>query len=163
MKRLSFRKSLRLGKGDAFVLVVPHLDRKQPKRVTTQQNRVLNAIRRVVLQGKRNSSAEQKETIWQDNLERRSFQREGKHHYEFHLTIDKYAERHLLQKDNLQPRYVQSFVDEGMGINVVLHGYRKDVPLKLEFKMLPFVEIYVHRKFDKPFLDDTFIFPRTDK
>ena len=90
------------------------------------------------MQGVR-GSAEERETIWQDKLKRRSFQREGKEHWEFHLKIDKYAERHLLQKDNLQLRYVKSFVDNGMGIHVVLHGYGTAVPLKLEFKMLPFV------------------------
>ena len=49
-----------------------------------------------------------------------------------------------------------------MGIHVVLHGYGTTVPLKLEFKVLPFVEIYVHRRFDEPFLDDTITFPQTD-
>eukprot|EP00986_Skeletonema_menzelii_P013053 scaffold7400_cov122-Skeletonema_menzelii.AAC.2 len=188
VRRLQFHEILRLTTGNDFILVLPQPSGKRPASVSNRVRAEANSHRKpsnvktdvwetakthwydilyyfqkTVLEGIRGSD-EELDIIHNDELARRCFQRDGQHYYELHLTIKSCSEQETLQQFNLPERTINNFIDKPMnvlgdGFYVQLYGHGTFL---LRFATLPYVEIYVARKREDPYLDDSIgKFPRS--
>ena len=189
MRRLPFEDIVRLKMGDEFFLVFPQPSGKRPpnvsqrvwaeadshrkpdhvskdlwRKVNTQLYAILGDFQKTVLDGIRGSQ-EERVQIFNNELSRRSFQRDRVVYYELHLTVQSCSEEETLRHFDLPERTINHLIEKpksvlGDGFHVQLYGYGSFL---LRFATLPYVEVYVSRKQEDPYLDSSIgNFPRSN-
>ena len=124
MRRLKYPDIVRMARGQEFTLVVPHLDRKQSEDAVISRKEVLNEFRRIVVKaGGWGMNLEQKKTLWESELAKHTFDREGKDHFEFNVRIVNYAERSDLKSKGLEYGIIHELINNNRGIVLELVGY----------------------------------------
>ena len=117
-----------------------------------------------MLDGTSLRTAHARDAAFADAIQECSFQREGKPHVEFHVRLVSYPKRETLQKAGLPNSLLNHFMGEGgNGFYVELIHRRLRKHILVKFKYLPYIEIHMTRSIDAPFLDDSVVFPRSDK
>ena len=72
--------------------------------------------------GNTGMSREEKDGFVSGELDKQSFLQGGKVHHELNIRISNYAERSKLAQNNIPTKYIKTFTDRGMGINVKIFG-----------------------------------------
>lgn len=113
MKRLKYAQVLRLRNSDEVTIVVPEADRRHSILARKFWKLFLSDVRKSILDGLSHLTPDKREDIYVDHLARRSFQREGKTHVEFHVRIVSYPERDVLSKKDLPQTLLNHYLGEG--------------------------------------------------
>ena len=157
---MKYPQVLRLRDSDEFTVVVPCVDLWQSKSAQKYRGQLLTDIKKAILDAVSNLPSKYREKFFAEELSKRAFEREGKPHYEFHVRLTSYPERHMLQKPDLPESLLNHFMSgggNGFYVEMLEWQLRKDVLIKLKY--LPFVEVHMTRATDAPFLDDSIRFP----
>eukprot|EP00984_Skeletonema_dohrnii_P009331 scaffold3571_cov78-Skeletonema_dohrnii-CCMP3373.AAC.3 len=189
MRRLPFKDIVRLKEGDEFIIVLHQPSGKRPSNVSqrvwaesnsrrkpnyvsndvwskanTQWYAILGDFQKTVLDGIA-GSGEEMDAIYKQQLSHRSFQRDGQEYYELHLTVQSCPEQETLRQYNLSERTINNLIEKPMnvlgdGFHVQLYGYGSFL---LRYATLPYVEVYVARRQEDPYLDNYIgKFPRSN-
>ena len=155
MKRLKSAAILRLRVGDDFTLVVPQFDNKKNDIPNCQRSDIMEILKGILMQGITSSNAIERDQQYSDLLKHRIIRREGRSYYEFNLTIVSYPERNKLETAGLPKAQIDSLLDArtGVGIYANLIGYGSRNTIHLKLLSIPYIEVFVQRDSEGPFLD----------
>ena len=165
MKRLEPEAIVNLRVSDDIIIVVPPVNRREPKEAKAARVSTIALFKRIVFNECGNIPVADKNEMWDDELKKREIIREGKCYHEFNVVITSYAERFMLQTPNLNARYIEYYMGTGgAGLAVSLNGYSTSNTLLLKFNTLPFLEVHRSRPMSsspESFLDESIVFPTT--
>ena len=162
VKRLKYPDIVRMSKGQEFILVIPHSDRKQLPAAVELRKEVLNEFKKIIWKvGGAQLTRDQKNDFWTDELAKHTFEREGKELYEFNVKIVNYAERPELKLKGLDLSIVHELINNNRGIVLEVVEYGRSSTFRLKFKALPFIEVFRLHEEDEPFLDPTVECPKS--
>jgi hypothetical protein len=76
---------------------------------------------------------------------------------EFLVRVRNYVEGHLFASDHPDRPTITQYWNQGAGINVVIWGYRTQLPVLLQLKYLAFLEVY-RKLYSECYTNDKIIF-----
>lgn len=157
VRRLRINEIIRLRCHEEFILFIPPTSKNDPPEVKSSREGLLRQMRRIVMAPYMTSSTpQQRELLWNKHLEKRQVQREGNDGYEFNVRVHSYPERFTMDRPSIPPgelKYLLNPVTKS-GFFLELMGSGTAVTCHLPMLSIPFVEAYVLRKPDAPYLDD---------
>ena len=153
---------VRLMPADEFTLVVPPVDRREPKVAVPRRKLLLAGFCRILLRAEPSSSTfsqELRESFLQNELDGRAIVRGGKTHYEFDVRISSYPERPMIAQCNPLGIDVNHWLGRGnAGFRLEVLGYGTSTTTLLRLSDLPYVEVFAEREVDGAFLDPSLEF-----
>eukprot|EP00956_Cyclotella_meneghiniana_P033008 scaffold92750_cov52-Cyclotella_meneghiniana.AAC.1 len=157
VRRLPIGEFIRLGCEDEFTLYIPPTSSKESPEVKSLREELLLQMKRIVMASfQKNTTPEEREAGWQKHLQSRQFDRHGNDGYDFNVKIVTYPERPVMDRPSIPPselKYLLNPVTKA-GMTLELAGYGSAKTCHLKLLSIPFVEAYVLREPDAPFLAD---------
>eukprot|EP00956_Cyclotella_meneghiniana_P018450 scaffold30718_cov36-Cyclotella_meneghiniana.AAC.2 len=157
VRRLSIDEFIRLGCEDEFVLYIPPTSTKDAPEVKAMREDILMQMKRIVMSPfQKSTTTEERDAGWKKHLERRQYNRDGNPGYDFVVKVVSYPERSIMDRPSIPPselKYLLNPVTKA-GLTLELIGFGSAKSCHLKLLSIPFVEAYVPRKPDAPFLDD---------
>ena len=162
-KKLTIREILSMRRTDQFTLVLPPINSKVVADARDARDDVIRAFDSIIIAcSPPGLDADGILSFMNRERAEQTISQEGKEVVEYNVRIRSYAERDKLHEEELtKPQLEYMIGPGGNGILLELLGHGHAVTALLKFRQLPYIEAYVPRMPDDPFLDPSYEFSQS--